>query len=186
MGEVVMAQRLALLFSALLAIPAAAQDKPKPIAAHPKVDQEKVDAAIQAGCKYLLGAGGMGTFTHGQRNQPAALQSYAELTLLTLLHSGYYADGDAAIQGLVDFVATKQIGSTYTASLMAMALQKLNPKKYQERIAHCAQFLCDNQCQNGQWDYGEPGPIEPPPVAYDLPKRKKEQPKDVATGSDAN
>src|ERR1043166_1022099 len=86
-GEVVMAQRLALLFSALLAIPAAAQDKPKPIAAHPKVDQEKVDAAIQAGCKYLLGAGGMGTFTHGQRNQPEAIQSYAELTLLTLLHS---------------------------------------------------------------------------------------------------
>jgi hypothetical protein len=49
-----MKHRLALLFSALLAIPAAAQDKPKPIAAHPKVDQEKVDAAIQAGCKYLL------------------------------------------------------------------------------------------------------------------------------------
>jgi hypothetical protein len=128
----------------------------------------------------------MGTFTHGQRNQPEAIQSYAELTLLTVLHSGYYAEGDPAIQGLVDFIVTKRIGSTYTASLMAMALQKLNPKKYQMRIAECAQFLCDNQCENGQWDYGEPGPIEPPPVNYEIPKRKKETPKDVATGSDPN
>jgi len=190
-----MKHRLALLVSALLAIPASApfdsslahgkQDKPKPIAAHPKVDQEKVDKAIQDGCKYLIGSGGMGTFSHGQRNQPAALQSYSELILLTLLHSGYYAEGDPLIQPLVDFITTKPIGSTYTASLMAMALQKLNPKKYQERIAHCAQFLCDNQCENGQWDYGEPVMIEAP-VTYDLPKRKKEKPQDVATGSDAN
>jgi hypothetical protein len=182
-----MKHRLALLISALLAVSAFAQEKPKPIAAHPKVDQEKVDKAIQDGCKYLLGAGGAGTFAHGQRHQPAALQSYAELILLTLLHSGYYADGDPAIQPLVDYVATKPIGSTYTASLMAMALQKLNPKKYQERIAHCAQFLCDNMCENGQWDYGEPVTIEPP-VAYDMPKRKKEKEKaqDVATGGDPN
>src|SRR5436190_9555129 len=184
-GEVVMKMRLALFLSTLLAVPAFAQDKPKPIAAHPKVDQEKVDKAIQEGCKYLLFSGGMGTFPHGQRNQPAATQSYAELILLTLLHSGYYADGDPLIQPLVDFVASKQIGSTYTASLMAMALQKLNAKKYQERIAQCAQFLCDNQCENGQWDYGEPGMPEPPPMKYDLPKRPK-KPDDVATGSDPN
>src|SRR5262249_28537172 len=136
-------------------------------------------------CKYLLFSGGIATFTHGQRNQPAALQSYAELILLTLLHSGYYAEGDPLIQPLVDFVLTKQIGSTYTASLMAIALQKLNPKKYQMRIAQCAQFLCDNQCENGQWDYGEPGPLDPPPVTYDIPKRPKKA-EDVATGSDAN
>jgi hypothetical protein len=179
-----MKHRLALLLSAVLAFPAQAQDKPKPIAAHPKVDQEKVDKAIQDGCKYLLGTGGMGTFSHGQRNQPAALQSYAELMLLTLLHSGYYEEGNPALQPLVDFVTTKPIGSTYTASLMAMALQKLNAKKHQERIAQCAQFLCDNQCENGQWDYGEPAPPEPPPVKYDLPKRKKAE--DVATGSDPN
>ncbi len=177
--------RLALILSALLAIPASAQDKPKPIAAHPKVDQEKVDKAIQDGCKYLLFSGGMGTFSHGQRNQPAALQSYAELILLTLLHSGYYAEGDPLIQPLVDYIVSKQIGSTYTASLMAMALQKLNAKKYQMRIAQCAQFLCDNQCENGQWDYGEPGPLDPPPTTYDLPKRPK-KPEDVATGSDPN
>src|SRR5437870_1399038 len=115
MREVVMKLWLALPLSALLAIPAQAQDKPKPIAAHPKVDQEKVDKAIQDGCKYLLGSGGLGSFTHGQRNQPAAMQSYSEIILLTLLHSGYYAEGDAALQPVIDFVTTKPIGSTYTA-----------------------------------------------------------------------
>jgi hypothetical protein len=172
---------LALLLSALLAIPAAAQDKPKPIPAHPKVDQEKVDEAIKKGCTWLVNSGqGMGTFPHGQRNQPQAVQASGELILLTLLHSGYYFEGDAPVTQLADYVNQKIIGSTYTAALMAMALTKLNPKKYQERIAQCAQFLCDNQCENGQWDYGEPL-IDPPPTKYDLPKRKK--PDDVATGS---
>src|SRR5438270_596155 len=95
-GRLFMKHRLALLVSALLVTAVAPfdsgltplahgkQDKPKPIAAHPKVDQEKVDKAIQDGCKYLLFSGGMGTFTHGQRNQPAATQAYAELILLTL------------------------------------------------------------------------------------------------------
>src|SRR5262245_4789024 len=92
--EVGMKLGLALLLSALLAVPAFAQDKPKPIAAHPKVDQQKVDEAVEKGCKYLLNSGGVGTFPHGQRNQPQALQSYSELVLLTLLHSGNYAEGD--------------------------------------------------------------------------------------------
>jgi len=186
--------RLAILLSAILAIPALApfdsglmplaqgkQDKPKPVPAHAKVDQEKVDEAIKKGCKYLLQSGqGMGTFPHGQRNQPQAIQAYGEIVLLTLLHSGYYQEGDVELQPIIDFLNQKTLGSTYTAALMAMALQKLNPKKYQMRIAECAQYLCDNQCENGQWDYGEPVK-DPPPTTYEIPKRKK-TPDDVATG----
>jgi hypothetical protein len=173
--------RLATLLSAILAIPALAQDKPKPVPAHAKVDQEKVDEAIKKGCKYLLQSGqGMGTFPHGQRNQPQAIQAYGEIVLLTLLHSGYYQEGDVELQPIIDFLNQKTLGSTYTAALMAMALQKLNPKKYQMRIAECAQYLCDNQCENGQWDYGEPVK-DPPPTTYEIPKRKK-TPDDVATG----
>jgi hypothetical protein len=176
-----MAIRLAILLSTLLSIPAFGQDKPKPVPAHAKVDQEKVDEAIKKGCKYLLQSGqGMGTFPHGQRNQPQAIQAYGEIVLLTLLHSGYYQDGDVELQPIIDFLNQKTIGSTYTAALMAMALQKLNPKKYQMRIAECAQYLCDNQCENGQWDYGEPVK-DPPPTTYEIPKRKK-TPEDVATG----
>jgi hypothetical protein len=174
---------------ALLFGSAQAQDKPKPIPAHSKVDQQKVDDAIERGCKWLISTGfAFTTFSHGHRNQPAATQAYAELILLTLAHSGFYKDGDPAIQGLTDHVLNKQIGSTYTASLMAMALVKLNPKKYQMRIAQCAQFLCDNQCTNGQWDYGEPIPDDKMPkdpkkdVTTGGPRPKKE---DVATSTDA-
>ncbi len=175
---------LAILFATLLISSSQAQQ-----AAHPKVDQQKVDEAIQNGCKYLLGSGnGFATFTHGMRNQPAAVQGYGELVLLTLMHSGYYTEESQELQPLIRHVAEKPVGSTYTAALMAMALTKLNAKKYQERIAFCAQFLCDNQCENGQWDYGEPI-VDLPKTTYDLPKRqKKPEPEAVATGdaSDIN
>src|SRR5688572_10952429 len=80
--EVVMKLRLALLLYSLLALPLFAQDKPKPVPAHAKVDQEKVDDAIKKGCKYLIQSGqGMGTFPHGQRNQPPAIQAYGEIEI---------------------------------------------------------------------------------------------------------
>jgi hypothetical protein len=177
--------KLAILLLALLIAPLQAQQQ-KPVAAHPKVDQEKVDEAIKKGCVYLLNAGnGMATFNHGMRNQPAAVQAYGELVMLTLLHSGNYTEDSPELQPLIRHLNEKIMGSTYTAALMAMALQKLNAKKYQMRIVQCAQFLCDNQCENGQWDYGEPV-LDPPPTTYDLPKRKKQpEPEAVAT-SDEN
>ncbi|HZE96647.1 MAG TPA: prenyltransferase/squalene oxidase repeat-containing protein [Planctomycetota bacterium] len=175
--------RLALLLSTLVAAsPALPQQNPVP--AHAKVDQQKVDEAIQKGCKFLLTTGNaFATFNHGMRNQPAAVQAYGELVLLTLLHSGYYTEDDPALQPLIKHVNEKIIGSTYTAALMAMALTKLNAKKYQARIVQCGQFLCDNQCENGQWDYGEPV-IDQKPVTYDMPKRQKKA-DDVATGAGA-
>jgi len=175
-----MGTRLAVILSILL-IPAGIQAQQQ--AAHPKVDQQKVDEAIQKGCKWLLGGGNaFSTFNHGMRNQPSAVQAYGELVLLTLLHSGYYTEDSPEIQPIIKHVNEKIIGSTYTAALMAMALAKLNSKKYQPRILQCAQFLCDNQCENGQWDYGEPV-IDQKPVTYDIPKRPK-KPDDVATGSE--
>ncbi len=159
---------LAALAAVTLAIgPAAAQDKKqKPIGAHPKVDQQKVDEAIRKGCNILVVGGGgfgFGTFTHGKRNQPEAIQCYGELILLTLLHSEYYDENSPELQGLISYLAERPITSTYTASLGAMAFQKLNARKWQARIARYAQFLCDNQADNGQWDYGEPQPVETDP-----------------------
>ncbi len=167
------------LAALLVAVPSQAQQPPpqKPVPMHPKVDQLKVDDAIQKGCGIIVQQG-MGAFGHGQRNQPLAMQDHAELVLLTLLHSGYYFENSPELRQLFSYILSKQIGSTYTASLMAMALQKADPRKYQARIAECAQFLADNQCENGQWDYGEPKPVEPPKedVPTTAPKRV-----DVAT-----
>jgi hypothetical protein len=79
---------------------------------------------------------------------------------------------------LVEAMIKKDIHTTYTAALQAMALQKINPKKYQWRIAQCAQFLVENQCENGQWDYGEkivsdfkPPKEEPPTISTDGEKK---------------
>ncbi len=153
-----------LLALAVAVSPLVAQDKPHP--AHPKVDQQKVDEAIRKGCDVLIAGGGgvgFGTFVHGKRHQPEAVQCYGELVLLTLLHSGYYDESSPQIQGLITYLLERPITSTYTASLGAMAFQKLNARKYQSRIAEYAQFLCDNQCENGQWDYGAPSPLDPEP-----------------------
>jgi hypothetical protein len=164
--------------SCLIALLLVLQEKPK--AAHPRVDQAKVDEAIQKGCKVLIGGGSaFGTFPHGKRHQPEAMQAYGELILLTLLHSGYYTGDEPALQPIVAFCLEREIGSTYTASLGAMAFQKLDPRKYQERIAQYAQFLVDNQCENGQWDYGAPVPVNDViPTAM----KKKPEPEDVASG----
>jgi hypothetical protein len=133
-----------------------------PAPAHPKVDQARVDAAIEKGCAWLLKQTGelLREFPHGKRNQPEATTAYTELILLTLAHSGFYPEEHAEVRKLVEHAVKKEIASTYTASLMAMALSKIDPLKYQWRIAQCAQFLVDNQCENGQWDYGERVPLD--------------------------
>lgn len=134
-----------------------AQDKPNPVPAHPKVDQQKVDEAIEKGCKWLVSQPVSLTnpFKGGKRHQAESQQAYLELAALTLAHSGLYPEDDPKMKELLDVMLKKEIESTYTAALQAMALQKIDPKKYQFRIAQCAQFLVDNQADNGQWDYGE-------------------------------
>ena len=84
-----------------------------------------------------------------------------------------------------DSLLSSKLQYTYRVSLQAMALQRLNPKKYQDRIAECAQWLVDTQCADGDWGY--PGdlasPASPPkPVTVEPPK--KEVPKDAPEGTE--
>ena len=78
-----------------------------------------------------------------------------ELVLLAFLHAGVPAD-DALTRKLLDQVLSAKLQRTYSVSLQAMMLAKLDPVKHQGRLAECAQFLVDNQCINGQWSYGTP------------------------------
>lgn len=147
------------LLSALLLFP---QDPGK---AHPKVDQGKVDQAVEQGARFLLSEveGGLDSISH----PVGGTNGLEELVLYTLLHAG--ADPtSAAFQKLVEKVTTKKLERTYNVSVRAMALESLDKQKYQQHLAQCAQFLVDNQCSNGQWGYGSA--VEVPPV------------KDVATG----
>jgi hypothetical protein len=60
------------------------------------------------------------------------------------------------LQQLFESCMNEPLDKTYKVALLAMCLEEIDRVKYQEKIAHCAQFLIDNQCQNGQWNYGSP------------------------------
>lgn len=143
------------LVLAVLAGTAAAQDKNKP-----KVDQAKVDAAIENGCKFLKTQidtilKNPISMTWEPGSPGSRRHSMIPIVVLTLKHGGV-DPSDAAFHRLFDAMMSMKIETTYTAAVMAMALQKIDPVQYQARIAECAQFLIDNQAKNGQWCYGHP------------------------------
>jgi hypothetical protein len=162
-----------LLVLILLGSAAGAQERKKngPVEAHPKVDQGKVDAAIQKGLAYL-------------KSQGQGLEGgHGVLVLWTFLHAGV-PETDALFQGLLKGMVESDMNSlgTYDASLQAMILEELDRVKYQARIWECAQLLVDNMGPNGQWGYGD-STTYPQPAAGTVPKdvatlsRKKQPPK---------
>lgn len=118
-----------------------------------QVDQEKVDSAIEKGISFLKKQCEK-IDDVGAPNPRGNKMRYHELVALTMLHSGL-DESDADLKDLIDTILKKKLEHTYVVSLHAMVFQKLDPVKYQWRIAQCAQFLVDNQCKNGQWSYGE-------------------------------
>jgi hypothetical protein len=94
-----------------------------------------------------------------------------ELVLWTWLHAGM-SPNSSEFQSLLKAVLDRKLEKTYNVSIMAMVLEDLDRVKYQKRIAQCAQFLLDNQCVNGQWDYGTPTifvediVVPPPPPKF--------------------
>ena len=157
----------------LLALsPAAAQDK-GPI----KLDPKKVNEAIDKGAAFLIKE-----FENGINN--SSWTSPVELVVLTLNHANVKADHPVYVKCLEQMLAAK-LQYTYRVSLQAMALQRLDPKKYQDRIAECAQWLVDTQCVEGEWGY--PGTLadektHPKPITVEPPK--KEVPKGSPPGTE--
>lgn len=138
------------MLAVLMAAPLAAQDaKKKPVQAHPKVDQAKVDAAIRKGIAYLKTR--MGGLPQGHDPEMRS----DELVLWTFVHAGV-PETDPDFQKLFKSMMERNLQRTYTVSLQAMILEELDRVKYQGRLWQCAQFLVDNQCATGQWSYGEP------------------------------
>jgi hypothetical protein len=114
------------------------------------VDQKRIDDAIQKGVEYLRTAESSGWDQH--------INNCDELILLTLIHADV-AEKDPKLQEILTRVMTAKLERTYKVSLLAMSLEELDRVKYQHKIRECAQFLVDNQCQNGQWSYGEATPF---------------------------
>ena len=111
-----------------------------------QVDQARIDAAIRKGVDFLKTAESPG---HHQ------IAHADELILYTFVVAGV-PPADERFRKLLQRTLADEPTHTYRVTLQAMALEELDRVKHQARIAHCAQFLVDNQCLNGQWSYGEP------------------------------
>jgi hypothetical protein len=94
-----------------------------------------------------------------------------ELVVLTLAHAGSNLKDDVFAKGLALLEKT-QPRWTYRTSLLAMALAEVNPRLYQAKIAHCAQWLVDTQLVGGEWGYPSAGTgrdMRPQPVLVEAP-----------------
>jgi hypothetical protein len=135
--------------------------QPKP----PVVDDAKVNEAIDRGVLSLRARA-------GKKN--GGTERAHELILLALHHAGV-RKGDALFDELLKGVLGEELGTTYRTALQAMLLAEVDADAHQKRIFQCAQFLVDNQADDGQWSYGwstiYPEPEEAP--LLDLASRRR-------------
>jgi hypothetical protein len=138
--------------SAVLGRPAPAPSPPvappPPTVAAAPVLTPQVKAAVAKAVEYLKRA----TIPSAGHNPPAPGE---DLVLWALVNAGVPQD-DPFFRRILNETLEAKLQRTYTVSLQAMALQRIDPVAYRDRIADCAQFLVDNQCINGQWSYGLP------------------------------
>jgi hypothetical protein len=134
--------------------------QPSPVAA-PVVKEAPAPFALSSEAKRAVARGV--EYLHKAKMPPPTHQAPMppdELILLTYIGAGVSPE-DAMFKKLLSQVLAAKQQRTYCVSLQAVALQRLDPEKYQARLAECAQFLVDNQCENGQWSYGLPTPAKP-------------------------
>lgn len=128
-------------------------------------DAQQVDAAVKKGAEFLLKK-----FEKGF--DPALMGWNHELLMLALSHANVPKDDPIFQKGLKE-LETSTLGHTYRVASLAMALGRIDPVKYQHRIAHCAQWLVDTQLPTGEWGYPgtatEPGEV-PKPIEVAAPK----------------
>jgi len=138
-----MTARLALAAVFALAPALAAQEKGPPPGA---ADEVRINDAIRRGVESIRGRSQR---RYGHRD------TARELVLLAMVHGGVPPrdpDFDDLFRAMLEDVPE----TTYRTALRAMVLEEVERVKHQLKIFQCAQFLVDNQCQNGQWSYGAP------------------------------
>lgn len=113
-----------------------------------QVDKNKVDAAVDKGAQFLLAKK-----TDPVKHPFEGEFGIEELVLYTLVIAGETENG--TFKAMLARALGAELKRTYNVVLQALALEALDKKKYQGRIAQCAQFLVDNQARNGQWGYGQ-------------------------------
>jgi hypothetical protein len=136
-----------------------------------KVDQNKIDEAINKGTDFLL-----------KEQQQWMKGKEIELVTLTLLHAGVDPKKNTELAKAIQELTTSKLTNTYNVALTAMALELAGWERYQSRIAECAQALVNSQCKNGQWDYPSQyeSKLGQPKITGEIAK-----PKEIITGPGA-
>jgi hypothetical protein len=129
--------------------PASPAEAPPP----PGVDPQKVKTAITRGCDWLCKDLAKKMAPYNWANE--GNQSNNVLILYTLVKAGGAQRTRPEFQEVLDSVLNRAPETTYQAAVTAIALEALDGVKYSSYIKNCAQLLIDNQCDNGQWDYGK-------------------------------
>src|SRR5262245_25902997 len=144
------------------------------------VDQSKIDDAISKGASFL-------TKKYAKGFNENAWNSSPELVMRTRSHAKVDPEDEVFKKGVQQLESTR-LQYTYRVAALAMALQRIDPKKFQEKLAHCAQWLVDTQLPEGEWGYPDTlaSPEETPkPIEVDAPKPPKEPKKEVKGGTQA-
>src|SRR5579864_1691032 len=102
-------------------------------------DPIQVDAAVKKGAVFLLKKYEKGL-------DPRLLGWNLELLMLSLSHANVERDNEVFLKGLSE-LETSKLEYTYRVASLAMTLSRIDPVKYQRRLAHCAQWLVDTQLQ---------------------------------------
>jgi hypothetical protein len=128
-------------------------------------DTAQVDAAVKRGADFLLKKYEKGL-------DPGLLGWNLELLMLALSHANVDRENETFKKGLGQ-LETSKLEYTYRVASLAMALGRLDPARYQRRLAHCAQWLVDTQLPAGEWGYpgtvSQPGEL-PKPIEVSAPK----------------
>lgn len=115
------------------------------------VDSARVEKAIQASIRHLLGTqlpdGGWPEYSHYRHGVTC-------LVTLALLNAGLAPDHPQVSRAL-QRIDGEELSYTYTASLQTMALCAANPAKYATTIDRNAKWLIENQLRDGGWGYGD-------------------------------
>lgn len=130
----------------------------------PEWERRKIEQAIEKGAQFLLGK-------YETEFDTGRFLSTHPLLMYTLLHAKVPRDHPVFKKGLRE-LEEGNLEYTYQVALVAMTLSALDPRKYQDRLAHCAQWLVDTQLEGGEWGYPHwpPKAIHIDPPAHKTPE----------------
>jgi hypothetical protein len=117
--------------------------------------EASIERAIRAGTQALVGQCRVDSSLRVNAVNADMGYDYCGLVLYALVHSGVYTLEDDTVKALLGRLVAAPMLRTYQVAMTAAALAAVDPVKYQAKLAQCAQYLLDHQCDNGQWGYGE-------------------------------